>query len=97
MTIHKAIEFIADTQNKDGGYSIDKQSESDPISTSFAVLALKLFNTKENTIKKAETFLSDTQNNDGSWDATDFIKPKGPDPYKSSTLSTAFVLKALSQ
>jgi len=94
--IQKALYYITETQNNDGGFSIDENKASDPLSTALAILALKLFFDKDcEVIEKAVKYLTGSQNEDGSWKAVDFIKPKVHESYKSKTLTTAYVLKAL--
>lgn len=94
--IQKALNYITSSQNRDGGFSIDQNKPSDPLSTSLAILGVKLFYDKNHEmIEKAVLYLTSNQNGDGSWRAVDFIKPKVHEPYKSKTLTTAYVLKAL--
>ena len=93
--IQKALNYITDNQNDDGGFSIDQNEPSDPLSTALALLGLKLFFDKDcKVIEKAVSYLINSQNEDGSWKAVDFIKPKVHEPYKSKTLTTAYVLKS---
>ncbi len=88
---------MINNQNADGGFSLKIKQDSDPLSTSLALLCLKLYyDNKHSAIKKTINYLYTTQNQDGSWLEVDFIKPKVHEPYKSKTLTTAFVLKALS-
>jgi len=94
--IKKALEYITKKQNIDFGYSVSKKDESDPLSTAFVVLSLKLY--AENNmlmIDNAIMYLISNQNQDGSWRAVDFIRPKASDPYRSKTLTTGYVLKAI--
>jgi len=94
--IQKALAYLADNQNIDGGFSLDQSKSSDPLSTALAILGMKLFFDKNHEIiQKAITYLKKCQSEDGSWKAVDFIKPKVHEPYKSKTLTTAYVLKAL--
>jgi squalene-hopene/tetraprenyl-beta-curcumene cyclase len=87
---------LINTQNKDGGFSMYGNEKSDPLSTSFSILGLKLFFDKNSdVIDKAMKYLDGKQNVNGSWLAVDFIKPKVSEPYKSETLTTAYVLKAI--
>ena len=58
-------------------------------------MSLKHLDFEEKALKSAEQFLIKKQNKDGSWKAENFIKPKANEPYKSKTLTTAFVLKSL--
>ncbi len=93
--IQFAIKSIIKNQNRDGGFSLSKDGESDPLTTSFALLSLKLFLPVDNVaVLKATRYLEESQITDGSWSAVNFIKPKINEPYKSKTLTTAFVLKA---
>lgn len=94
LSISKAITFIKNTQNKDGGWGFS--NNSDPLNTSFAILALKLYAKKHKTeIEKAIRYLKNNQDTDGSWKAINFIQPKTYTPYKSKVMTTSFVLKAL--
>jgi prenyltransferase beta subunit len=94
--IQSAINYLINTQNKDGGFSINENGISDPLSTSFSILGLKLFlDENSKVIDKAVEYLNGVQNVNGSWSAVDFIKPKVYEPYKSETLTTAYVLKAI--
>ena len=95
-SINLALKYILESQNEDGGFGLIKFSKSDAFSTSFALLALKMY-AKNNTepIVKAEEYLIKTQDKLGYWNEIDFIKPRQQEPYKSKTLTTAFVLKAL--
>jgi hypothetical protein len=92
--IRKALEFILKNQNADGGFGL-KNNISDALSTSFALLTLKLIDKDNIAIKRAEEYLKQTQESEGSWAAVDFIKPKTSEPYKSKVLTAAFVLKSL--
>ncbi len=94
--IQKALAYMTNNQNNDGGFSIEQNKPSDPLSTSLAILGFKLFFDNDfELIEKAVKYLTSSQSEDGSWKAVDFIKPKVHEPYKSKTLTTAYVLKAL--
>ena len=94
--IQKALAYLTNNQNNDGGFSLDQNKPSDPLSTALAILGIKLFFDKNHEIiQKALTYLKKCQSEDGSWKAVDFIKPKVHEPYRSKTLTTAYVLKAL--
>lgn len=96
--IKLSINFLIKSQNKDGGFYSEDNTYSDPLNTSFALNSIHLFKDKYNIdkqIENAKLFLIKSQNSDGSWIASPFIKPKAQEPYKSKTLTTAFVLKSL--
>ncbi len=90
---NKAIIFIKNSQNIDGGWGLN--DKSDPLNTALALLSLLFYESNSKDILKAVTFLKKTQFEDGSWTAVDFIRPKTNEPYKSNTITTAYVLKAL--
>ena len=96
--INLALEYVMESQNEDGGFGLMKFAKSDALSTSFALLALKMY-AKNNgeSIIKAEDYLIKTQDKLGYWNEIDFIKPRAQEPYKSKTITTAFALKALCQ
>ena len=60
-----------------------------------ALLSLSYYKNDNVIIEEAVTYLKNVQLEDGSWRAVDFIKPKTNEPYKSITITTAYVLKAL--
>lgn len=91
--IFKAINYIINSQKSDGGWGLNEKS--DPLNTAFSLLCLLLCKGDTTRIKKAVKFLKSTQLKDGSWIAVDFIRPKTNEPYKSKTITTAYVLKAL--
>jgi len=94
--IQKTLDYFLCCQNSNGGFSLNIERESDPLSTSLAILCLKLFfNNSHESIVKAVDYLISCQNDDGSWDAVDFIRPKINEPYKSKTLTTSLVIKSL--
>jgi squalene-hopene/tetraprenyl-beta-curcumene cyclase len=97
-TIVKAIEYIRKNQNEDGGFGLSSQYKSDPLSTSLAVLAYSSYaKKKDSMMSNAIDYLLSCQLDDGSWPAIDFIKPKLLEPYRSQTMTTGFVLKAMIQ
>ena len=51
-------------------------------------------NSKQRLIKQKK-FLNNIRKENNSWEAVNFIKPRINDAYRSSTLTTAYVLKAL--
>ena len=96
IPINNALNFITATQNEDGGFSISAKNASDPLNTALALLTLKLFLPHDlESIKKAEAYLIKSQSTSGFWKEVDFIKPKADEPYRSKTMTTAFVLKSL--
>lgn len=90
----KALDFFINFQNKDGSFGTEGFTI---LSTAFARLSLNYFEGKKyiSISEKSEKFLLENQQKDGSWKAENFIKPKTNEPYKSTTLTTAFVLKSL--
>ena len=91
---------IVSKQNKDGGWAIEINGNSDPLNTSLALKTLMYFdNTSEInfSLEKAIHFLNINQNPDGSWNAVPFIKPRLNDPYKSKIITTSYVLNVISQ
>ncbi|WP_407479303.1 hypothetical protein [Elizabethkingia anophelis] len=94
--LKRTSDFLIKSQNNDGGWGIEKDF-SDPLNTAFAILILKLVD-KEffyHIIEKAKKFLYKNRLPNYSWQAVNFIKPRLNDPYRSSTITTAYVLKAL--
>lgn len=91
--ISKAIFFIENSQNIDGGWGLN--DKSDPLNTAMSLLSLSYYKNDSVTVKKAISYLKKTQFENGSWCAVDFIRPKTNEPYKSKTITTAYVLKAL--
>ena len=90
----KTLDFFINFQNKDGSFGTEGFTI---LSTAFARLSLNYFEGKKyiSISEKSEKFLLENQQKDGSWKAENFIKPKTNEPYKSTTLTTAFVLKSL--
>ncbi|CDN30753.1 hypothetical protein BN938_0648 [Mucinivorans hirudinis] len=88
------MEYIKNSQNLDGGFGLAPNT-SDALSTSFALMSMKLTRYNKSIIDIAERYLISNQQSDGSWIEENFIKPKVYEPYKSRTLTTAFVLKSL--
>ena len=94
--INKAIDFIINTQKKDGGWGID--DKSDPLNTAFALLSIInfQFDKKSDIIKRGMKYLENSMDTTSKyWRAIPFIIPKIGIPYESSTITTAFVLKCL--
>lgn len=88
------MDFLKASQNEDGSFGLE---EYQILSTSFARLSLNYFSNKNLNFYflNSEKFLLKNQLKDGSWNAENFIKPKTNEPYKSKTLTTAFVIKSL--
>jgi hypothetical protein len=94
----KSLRFIEKSQNTNGGFALSPKKESDPLSTSFAIMAYKQFVPEKNLVtKRAIDYIYSSQQPDGGWMDVNFIKPKLLAPFKSRTLTTGFVLKALTQ
>lgn len=93
-TKQKSLNFLKTSQHENGSFGSE---ENLIMSTSFARLSLNFFLSENSTInfRNSERFLLNNQLIDGSWKAENFIKPKTNEPYKSKTLTTAFVLKSL--
>lgn len=93
-TKEKVKEFLLNSQNEDGSFDVEQYKN---LSTSFAIFCINLLDFPElgEMKKKAQDYLIKNQLEDGSWTAENFIKPKAHEPYKSKTLTTAYVLKAL--
>ncbi|BFO68094.1 prenyltransferase/squalene oxidase repeat-containing protein [Chryseobacterium sp. KCF3-3] len=90
----KIKNFLINSQNEDGSFDEEQYKN---LSTSFAIFCIKLLKAPElaEAKRKAQKYLLDNQLIDGCWNSENFIKPKSHEPYKSKTLSTAYVLKAL--
>ena len=69
FAIGKGLKWLENVQNKDGGFGIGKDKESNIHLTSFALLALsKGGRTQENeVIKRALKYLENTQDEEGWW------------------------------
>jgi hypothetical protein len=105
--IPRAIEFLQDTQNADGGWGSDDMS--DALSTALALCALSFFDlVKVQALRdmavRALRYLESTQEKDGGWPKSPFIKMDMGRAsgkiihtltYGSRTITTNFVLKAL--
>ncbi|HMO39100.1 MAG TPA: terpene cyclase/mutase family protein [Saprospiraceae bacterium] len=95
--ITKSFQYILNSQNDDGGWG-QVSGKSDPLNTAFCIITLKLLDcyNSETSIMKGKNYLIESVNSENKWEAVNFIKPRINDPYRSSTLTTAYVLKALS-
>jgi hypothetical protein len=90
----KIVHFLETTQNKDGGWGLYKDSDS--LNTSFALLCCKhLKDIDKTVIAKGINYLLQKQGKDGLWEATNFIKPRHIDPYKSRMISSIFTIDVL--
>jgi squalene-hopene/tetraprenyl-beta-curcumene cyclase len=76
-SIHRALAWIVEQQNRDGGWGVGRNASSSPEETSFALLGLlshEAFFQKSVKIRQAAVkgieWLTECQNPDGSWDAT---------------------------
>lgn len=94
-SLKKAIAYILSTQNSDGGWGAN--FISNPLDTAFSLLSLSLYGKASvEVVRNAISYLISIQNENGGWDPVNFIKPRYIEPYKSSIITTAFVLKAIS-
>lgn len=97
-TISKIRQNIIKNQNEDGGWAIEFNGNSDPLNTSFGLYTLMLLDKsseKSIPLEKGIEFLYKTQNEDGSWAATQFIKPRLNEPYRSRVITTSYALNSL--
>ncbi|MTI86864.1 MAG: hypothetical protein FH748_02725 [Balneolaceae bacterium] len=95
-SIQKSFNFIMNSQNQDGGWGLE-YSVSDALNTSLALLTLRVIDPEKakKAIARGERFLLSCQSANYSWPGVRFIRPRINEPYKSRTLTTAYVLKAL--
>lgn len=106
-TIDRAIHFLDQSQQADGGWGIEDASE--PLSTAFALLSLGIVRQSAREIadieriQKACSYLQHCQKSDRSWSSCKFIRMELGRAagrvrailfYGSQTITTAFVLKA---
>ena len=89
--ISRAKIYVQKSQNENGGWGIGNLSDS--LNSAFAILCLNSLNEEIPPI--AFKYLHQLQQPNGSWDAVPFIKPRSNESYRSSTLTTAIVLKSL--
>ncbi len=93
----KALDWLLNTQNEDGGWG-NTPGISTPLCTAFALLC---FSTHPETMhapivaKGTEYLIRSGLEYGGIYPAEPFIIPKEGQPYKSKTITTAYVLKAL--
>lgn len=92
-SLKKAYLYIKISQNKDGGWG--QNNTSNPLDTSFALLSLGFFklDTLSPIIINGIDYLLSTKKDNNSWDSVEFIKPRSIEPYKSSIITTVYVLK----
>ena len=90
-SLKKAYFYIENSQNKDGGWG--NSITSNPLDTSFALLTLAFYKKDSSCIRNGIKYLLANKKDNSSWDAVDFIKPRSIEPYKSSIITTVFVLK----
>ena len=98
--LEKVSSFVVESQNEDGGWNGFGKPQSDPLNTALAILCLATIKGKDQQgiiLQKAKQYLKATQNKNGSWPAVNFIKPRVDEPYNSSALTTAYVIKALTK
>lgn len=90
------VHSLVESQNQDGGWGV-MRGNSDPLNTSFAIFTLKLLKNDyyNHKIEQGKEYLISSQNENYSWPGINFIRPRFDEPYRSSTVTTAYVLKAL--
>lgn len=93
-SLSKAEKYILDSQNIDGGWGAT-EGKSDPLNSALALLSLHLLNNHQISIKRGHEYLLKNKSEDHTWQAVDFIRPRINEPYKSKTITTVYVLKAL--
>lgn len=95
-----ALNFILENQREDGGWALEAKN-SDPLSTSLAILCLQYFsNAIVNTaiLKGVEFIRESYKPKEENWEKVDFIHPtmlKNAEPFQSYTMTTSYVLKAI--
>jgi hypothetical protein len=94
--LNKAVGFILSSQSADGSWS-SSDKDGDPLATALALMSLCLLDAEpyQVNIQKGVTYLQTHQLEDGSWRSVNFIRPRINDPYRSKTITTSFVLKAI--
>lgn len=95
--IKKALDGLSRIQRPDGSWANHK-GESSPLSTALALSCFALYEqaTYSQCIDNARKYLiHEGLDHNGRYPAEPFIIPKGGQPYKSKTITTAYVLKAL--
>ena len=96
QVLMRARDFVLGLQGADGGFGMSSEASSDPLSTAFAILIIRLMDSKADfELDRAKNYLRHSQCKDGSWRAVHFIMAKPSELYKSAVLTTAWVLKAL--
>lgn len=88
--LRSAREFLINSQNENGGWGTN---QSDQLSTAFALLSLSdCPNVDQSNIEAGIDFLVNSLSH--NWELVEFIKPKLSEPYKSQTITAAYVCKA---
>lgn len=96
LSLRNAQRFTLSMQNSDGGFSNEIEQPSDPLSTAFAILVLRIVGLESKEVfAKAKAYLAKNQNKDGSWDPCAFIIAKPGSVYKSAVMTTAWVMRAI--
>jgi squalene-hopene/tetraprenyl-beta-curcumene cyclase len=95
-SLSKAEKYILDSQNIDGGWGTI-EAKSDPLNSAIALISLHFLNNRNNKkyIKRGIDYLLKSKSENQTWQAVDFIRPRINEPYKSKTITNAYVLKAL--
>jgi squalene cyclase len=88
--IHKTIEFLLSSQQKDGGWNDSFEKKSEIFGTAFTILCLLLYINNETlaSIKKGISWILSKQNSDGSWPTVPILKI--PPPF---TVNPALITK----
>lgn len=92
-----ALSFLRESQRSDGGWGLG--NESDPLSTSLALLGLasiwQLHNIGDVAqVWKAVAYLQHSRESEEGWPAVQFIRPRVDEPYSSRTMTAMYVMKA---
>lgn len=96
--VARAAEFLRGCQHADGGWGMGE--ESDPLSTSLALVALSYAEEAEGHAANREAaargleYLRTRAHDGQGWPSVHFIRPRASEPYGSRTITAAYVLKA---
>lgn len=96
--VERAVRFLRASQRADGGWGMG--DESDPLSTSLALLALSYVeeteadSSNEEIAARGLDYLRGNVDAGQGWPGVQFIRPRASEPYGSRTITTSYVLKA---